>query len=148
MKEEWVEQAIKHPLVMIGSDGMPISSLDQRAHPRGMGCFSRVLGRYCREKKLITLPEAIRKMTLMPAERLEKISPAMKQKGRLAVGADADITIFDANRVIDRATFAEPNQFAEGIVHVLIGGTFVVRNEKLVENVFVGKPIRAEVRNQ
>jgi dihydroorotase len=144
MKEEWVEQAIKHPLVMIASDGMPISSLDQRAHPRGMGCFSRVLGRYCREKKLITLTEAIRKMTLMPAERLEKISPAMKQKGRLTVGADADITVFDANRVIDRATFAEPNQFAEGIVHVLVGGTFVVRNEKLVENVFVGKPIRAQ----
>jgi dihydroorotase len=78
MKEEWVEQAIKHPVVMIASDGMPINSLDERAHPRGMGTFSRVLGRYSREKKLITLSEAINKMSLMPAQRLEKISPTMK----------------------------------------------------------------------
>jgi N-acyl-D-aspartate/D-glutamate deacylase len=144
MKEEWVEQAIKHPLVMIASDGMPINRLDERAHPRGMGCFARVLGRYARERKLIPLPEAIRKMTLMPAQRLEAISPAMKQKGRLTVGADADITVFDAEQVLDRATFAEPNQFSKGIMHVLVGGTFVVRDEKLVEGVFAGQPIVAE----
>lgn len=147
MKEEWVEQAIRHPLVMIASDGMPISRLDERAHPRGMGTFSRVLGRYSREKKLISLPEAIRKMTLMPAQRLEKISPGMSKKGRLTVGADADITIFDPNTVTDRATFAEPNQFAKGITHVIVGGTFVVRNESLIEGVFVGKPIRARVQS-
>jgi dihydroorotase len=146
MKEEWVEQAIRHPLVLIASDGMPISSMTERAHPRGMGCFSRVLGLYSREKKLISLAEAIRKMTLMPAERLEKFTPAMKNKGRLTVGADADITVFDAATVIDRATFAEPNQFSKGIVHVLIGGTFVVRNEKLADGVFAGKPIRAAAR--
>jgi N-acyl-D-aspartate/D-glutamate deacylase len=67
MREEWVEQALKHPGVMIASDGIPISSLAERAHPRGMGTFARVLGRYSREKKVITLPEAISKMTLMPA---------------------------------------------------------------------------------
>lgn len=144
MKEEWVEYAIRHPLVMIASDGMPIKSLDERAHPRGMGCFARVLGRYAREKKLIGLPEAIRKMTLQPAQRLEKISPAMMKKGRLTVGADADITIFSAEQVIDRATFSNPNQFSKGIVHVLVGGTFVVRNEQLVDGVFVGKPERAQ----
>jgi N-acyl-D-amino-acid deacylase len=70
-----VEYAIRHPLVMIASDGMPLESLDQRAHPRGMGCFSRVLGRYRREKKLITLPEAIRKITLTPAQRLGRFRP-------------------------------------------------------------------------
>jgi dihydroorotase len=146
MKEEWVEYALKHPLVMIASDGMPINSLDERAHPRGMGCFARVLGRYTRERKLITLPEAIRKMTLQPAERLEKISPAMSKKGRLSVGSDADITVFNAEQVIDRATYANPNQFSRGIIHVLVGGTFVVRNEQLVEGVFVGKPVRAQTR--
>jgi N-acyl-D-aspartate/D-glutamate deacylase len=146
MKEEWVEAAIKHPLVMIASDGMPINSLEERAHPRGRGCFSRVLGRYSREKQLISLPEAIRKMTLMPAERLEKFSPAMKRKGRLTVGADADITVFNANEVIDRATFSEPNQFSKGIVHVLLGGTFAVRNEKIVDGVMAGKPVRAQVK--
>lgn len=141
MKEEWVEQALSHPLVMVASDGMPINSLTERAHPRGMGCFARVLGRYCREKKILSLNEAIRKMTLMPAERLEKFSPAMRRKGRLTIGADADITIFDADEVIDRATYAEPNQYSNGIVHVLVGGTFVVRHEQLVEGVFVGKPV-------
>lgn len=147
MKEEWVEQALRHPLVMIASDGMPIASLDQRAHPRGMGTFSRVLGRYSREKRLISLPTAIRKMTLMPAQRLEKFSPAMRSKGRLTIGSDADITIFDAAQVIDRATFAEPNQFSKGIIHVLVGGTFVVRDEQLVAGVFPGKPIRAQVKS-
>jgi len=146
MKEEWVEQALKHPQVMIASDGMPISRLDERAHPRGMGTFSRVLGRYSREKQLITLAEAINKMTLMPAQRLEKISPAMRNKGRLTIGADADITVFDAAQVIDRATFAEPNQFSKGIIHVLVGGTPVVRDEKTVESTFVGKPVRAQVK--
>ena len=142
MKEEMVEYALKHPLVVVASDGMPIRSLDERAHPRGMGCFSRVLGRYVRERKLISLPEAIRKMTLQPAQRLEKISPAMRSKGRLSVGADADITVFDADRVIDRATFENPNQFSKGITHVLVGGEFVVRDESLVENAKPGRPIR------
>jgi N-acyl-D-aspartate/D-glutamate deacylase len=146
MKEEWVEAAIKNPLVMIASDGMPVNSLEERAHPRGRGCFSRVLGVYAREKKLISLPEAIRKMTLMPAERLEKFSPAMRHKGRLTVGSDADITIFNADEVIDRATFSDPNQYSKGIKHVLIGGTFVVRNEKMLDGVMVGKPVRAQVK--
>ncbi len=146
MKEEMVELALKHPLVMVASDGMPIKSLDERAHPRGMGCFSRVLGRYVREKKLITLLDAIRKMTLQPAQRLEKISPAMRNKGRLKFGSDADITIFDADQVIDRATFANPNQFSKGIIHVLVGGTFVVRNEKIVEGVKPGQAIRGPQR--
>ena len=85
-------------------------------------------------------------MTLQPAARLEKISPAMRQKGRLTVGADADITIFNAEQVIDQATYANPNQFSKGIIHVLVGGTFVVRNEELVDGVFVGKPVRAQAR--
>ncbi|MEW6129857.1 MAG: amidohydrolase family protein [Acidobacteriota bacterium] len=148
MKEAWVEQALKHPLVMVASDGMPVMSLEERAHPRGRGCFTRVLGYYCREKKIISLPEAIRKMTLMPAERLEKFAPAFKAKGRLTVGADADITIFDAEEVIDRATYSDPNQFSKGIKQVLIGGTFVVRNEKLLDGVMVGKPLRARMANK
>ncbi|MEW6212777.1 MAG: amidohydrolase family protein [Acidobacteriota bacterium] len=146
MKEEWVEQALSHPLVIVASDGMPIGSLTERAHPRGMGCFARVLGRYCREKKILSLGEAIRKMTLMPAERLEKFSPAMRRKGRLTIGADADITVFNADEVIDRATYAEPNQYSKGIVHVIVGGTVVVRNEQLVEGVFVGRPVISDGR--
>ncbi len=127
--EASVDYAIANPLVMIASDGVPF--VNGRAHPRGAGTFSRVLGRYVREKKLITLPEALRKMALMPARRLEAAVPQMRHKGRVQVGADADLTVFDPARVIDKATFAEPAQASEGIVHVLVGGQFVVKDEQL-----------------
>ena len=84
-------------------------------HPRTTGTFSRVLGRYVRETRALSLMEAIRKMTLMPAQRLEGRVPAMQQKGRLRVGADADLTIFDAARVIDRSTYREPSLPPVGI---------------------------------
>lgn len=140
MKEEMVEQAIAHPLVMIASDGMPF--VDGKAHPRGAGTFARVLGRYVRERKTLSLMDALRKMTLMPAQRLEKVAPQMRLKGRIKVGADADITIFDANEVIDQATFANSAQPSAGIIHVLVGGTFVVRDAELLEGVFPGQAIR------
>ena len=85
---------------------------------------------------------AIRKMTFMPAQRLQAFVPAMKKKGRIKSGTDADITIFDAARVIDRATYEKPMQYSEGIVHVLVGGEFVVRDEQSLEDVFPGKPVR------
>ncbi len=78
----------------------------------------------------------------MVAQRLEPFVPAMRSKGRLAVGADADVTVFDPARVIDRATYEKPAQFSEGIRHVLVGGTFIVRDEQLVPNVTPGRPIR------
>jgi dihydroorotase len=85
---------------------------------------------------------AIRKMTLMPAERLEGVVPSMNRKGRVSIGADADLTIFNPATVIDRATFAEPAQPSAGIPHVLVAGQFVVRDGKLVEGVMPGEPIR------
>lgn len=141
MKEEWVEQGLRHPGVMIASDGMPIERLDERAHPRGMGTYARVLGHYVRERQVLTLPDAIARMTWLPAKRLETFTPAMKHKGRVSVGADADITIFDPARVIDKATYAEPNQFSEGILHVLVAGEFVVRNGELQPDSFPGRAI-------
>ena len=138
--EASVEYAVGHPLVMIASDGVPY--VNGRAHPRGAGTFARVLGRYVREKKVLTLMEAIRKMTLMPARRLEAAVPQMRDKGRIRTGADADLAIFDPDRVIDRATFAEPAQASVGFVHVLVNGTFVVHNENLVDGAVPGLPIR------
>jgi N-acyl-D-aspartate/D-glutamate deacylase len=89
------------PLVMIASDGMPITG--PSVHPRGQGTFSRVLGRYVRELKTLDLMTALRKMTLLPAERLQARAPVFRNKGRLREGADADITIFDPLRIHDEA---------------------------------------------
>jgi N-acyl-D-aspartate/D-glutamate deacylase len=90
-----------------------------------------VLGRYVRDLKALTLTEAIKKMTLMPAQRLERIAPMMKNKGRIRAGADADLTIFDAGLVIDKSTFEDPAKYSEGIKHVMVGGVFVVKDGKL-----------------
>lgn len=86
--------------------------------------------------------DALRKMTLMPAQRLERISPGMKAKGRLREGADADITVFDPARVKDKATFENPAQYSEGMRHVLVNGVFVLRSGALVTGVLPGKAVR------
>jgi N-acyl-D-aspartate/D-glutamate deacylase len=138
MKPEWIKTGIAAPGVVIASDGMPYAKL---AHPRTAGTFSRVLGRYVREEKVIDLSTAIEKMTLLPAKRLQDIAPMMRFKGRIQVGADADITIFNPNTVIDKATFEKGLEFSTGIEHVIVNGTFVLRNGKTVTGVFPGQPI-------
>jgi dihydroorotase len=89
---------------------------------------------------------ALRKMTLMPAQRLEKRAPVFREKGRIRLGADADITIFDPQTVIDKATFEEPMQFSAGIPFVLVKGVAVVKNGQLVEGVFPGRAARAPIQ--
>jgi N-acyl-D-aspartate/D-glutamate deacylase len=132
--EDVVRLAMANPLVMIASDGI----LDEgKGHPRAAGTYARVLGRYVREQHALSLLDALRKMTVMPADRL-----GLKNKGRIAVGADADITVFDPQRVIDRATFDKPAQYSEGIQYVLVGGTEVVRGGNLREEKMPGKGIR------
>jgi len=140
MKEENVTKAIGYPGVMIASDGVPF--VNGTGHPRGAGTFARVLGHYSRELGAVPLMDAIAKMTILPARRLEAYVPAMAKKGRLAVGADADITVFDPATVIDKATFATPNVPSEGIPYVLVNGTFVVRDGAVVEGATPGRPVR------
>lgn len=132
--EDIVKLAIANPLVMIASDGILENG---KGHPRAAGTYTRVLGRYVREQRLLTLMEALRKMTLAPAERL-----GVPGKGRIAVGADADLAVFDAARVIDRATFENPAQYAEGMVYVLVNGVPVVRDGSLVEGAAPGRGLR------
>jgi len=134
--EEMVRLAIASPSVMIASDGI----LD---HPRSAGTYARVLGKYVREEKALTLMDAIRKSSLMPAQRLEAMSPQMRQKGRIKSGADADLSVFNPSTVVDKSTFENPRQYSEGFRYVLVGGTFVVRDGKLQAGVLPGQGIRA-----
>ena len=132
--EDIVKLAISDPQVMIASDGI----LDNgKGHPRAAGTYTRVLGRYVREQHALTLMEALRKMTSAPADRL-----GIQSKGRIALGADADISVFDAARVMDRATFENPAQYSQGMVYVLVNGVPVVRDGSLVEEVAPGRGLR------
>lgn len=140
MREANVDYLVAHPGIMIASDAMPL--IDGRGHPRGVGTFARVLGRYVREKQALSLIDAIGKMTLLPAERVRTAAPSMARKGRLAPGADADVTVFDPATVLDQATFAKPDQASVGIPYVVVGGTVVVRRGEIVPGVAPGRAIR------
>jgi N-acyl-D-aspartate/D-glutamate deacylase len=133
---------IVNPRTMIASDGILKNGI---GHPRVAGTYSRVLGHYVRETRALTLMEALRKMTLMPAQRLETRVPSMKDKGRIGIGHDADITIFNPETVIDRATYRDPALASVGIEYVLVNGVVVVRGEKLVENEYPGTGVRAPI---
>ena len=143
--EQMVAVAIKSPLTIIASDAYWQNGT---GHPRTTGTFSKVLGRYVRESHTLSLMEAIRKMTVMPAQRLEARVPAMKKKGRLQVGADADITIFDAAKVMDRSTYREPSLSPVGIQYVMVNGVSVVANGSAVEGVAPGKAVRAQIEHR
>ncbi len=135
MKEKMIELAMRTPFVMIASDAMPYA---KGAHPRSAGTFSRVLGLYVRERKVLSLSDALGKMSLMPANRMAGMAPEMKNKGRLQAGADADIVVFDPATIIDQSTFDSGLKFSIGMHHVLVGGTFVVRDQKIVPDVSPG----------
>src|ERR1700674_341605 len=132
--QEVVDKVIPHPLVMIASDGA-------EGHPRNAGTYSRVLAQYVREKGTITLMDAIRKMSLMPAQMLERSTPAARQKGRLQEGADADIVVFDAGTVSGRAPFEKPMEPSVGVRYLVVGGTVVVSQGKIVPDVFPGRAL-------
>jgi N-acyl-D-amino-acid deacylase len=112
--EEDMRRILAHPATMIGSDGLPN---DPRPHPRLWGTFPRVLGRYCREERLITLPDAVHKMTGMPAQRFGLVG-----RGLIHEGYCADLVLFDAERILDTATFSDPVRVAEGIAAVWVNG--------------------------
>jgi N-acyl-D-amino-acid deacylase len=123
MKKDYinfVNKAIKHPLTMIGSDGWALPNIG-KPHPRAYGTFPRILGRYVREMGILTLEEAIKKMTSFPARRI-----GLKDRGLIMEGMYADITIFNPDIIIDKATYENPHQYPEGIEYVLINGEIVI----------------------
>lgn len=137
---EMTRTALQHPLTMIASDGR---ILDGQGHPRSAGSFSKVLGQYVREEQIITLQDALRRMTIEPARRLERYVPAMANKGRIRVGADADITVFDAASILDQATYTDPIRPSAGIEYVLVNGEVVLDNGVLDPTVRAGVAIRS-----
>lgn len=140
---EMEAMAMTSPLTAIASDG----GLRQgKGHPRTAGTSGRTLGYYVRETKQIGLMDAIRKMALMPALRLERVAPMFKNKGRIRIGADADITVFDPKTVIDKATYQEPALPSVGFRYVLVNGVPVVVDGALQDHEFPGRPARGLVR--
>jgi N-acyl-D-aspartate/D-glutamate deacylase len=132
--EDVVKEAMADPDVMIASDGILSHG---KGHPRAAGSYARVLGKYVREEHVLSLMDALRKMSLLPAEMLN-----LPNKGRLQVGADADITVFDPERVIDKATFEQPAQYSEGIPYVMVNGVWVVKNSEIQAGVYPGRGLR------
>lgn len=156
--QAFLDQSVLFPGGAIASDAMPWTSqgktvtgdvwplpADAFAHPRSAGTFSRFLRDYVRERRKVDLREGLRRVSLAPAQILEQSVPQMRQKGRLQVGKDADLTVFDLATVSDRATFTEPNQRSVGMRHVLVNGTPVIRGGELVRDARPGRAIRRPV---
>jgi N-acyl-D-aspartate/D-glutamate deacylase len=137
--DETNDNVIRNPLVMIASDGLP-------SHPREAGTYCRILARYVRQQQSLTLIDAIRKMSLMPAQRLASATPIGLRKGRIQVGADADIDVFDLATVSDQATYAVPAKTSTGMKYVLVQGVPIIVEGKLQPNVFPGQPITGKDR--
>ncbi|MDC8001182.1 amidohydrolase family protein [Aequorivita todarodis] len=160
-EEDILDRTVLFPGGAIASDGMPWIgkngenipdndtqwplSKDLFAHPRSAGTYTKLLAHYVRDRKVLTLSEAIEKSSLIPAQILEKSVEQMKFKGRIQKGMDADILVFDPNTVQDRATFTEPNQTAVGMKYVFVNGTMIIDNGELVTDAHPGKPIRREI---
>jgi hypothetical protein len=140
--EQDVVDSLKAPFVMIGSDAILEPGFNN--HPRASGTFARTIGMYVRDQQAISLMDAIDKMSLMPARRLEKQAPALKKKGRIARGMDADIVVFDYDTIRDMSTVEKPNLLSAGIKYVLVGGQVALDGEGLHKNVRVGQPIKSE----
>jgi len=158
-----LDASVLHPDVLIESDEMFWMFVDDHdeienyegdawplpeeafSHPRSNGTFAKILRSYVRERGLMTMQEALRKMTLMPAQTLEGFVPQMKKKGRMQVGMDADIVVFDPETISDVGTYQEPNQPAVGVQSLLVNGELVVDRGELILDADPGQPIRRPI---
>ena len=140
--ETSVIASVKSPLTSIATDGW---LKDSKGHPRTSGSYAKLLGEFVRENKTMTLMDAIRKSSLMPAQRLEKRAPSFLSKGRIKIGADADICIFDPVKIIDNASYSNPSATSTGFHHVIVNGVPIVFNSVLNNKLSPGKAARAPI---
>ena len=146
VKEPWMETALQWPRMMISTDALPAVDTSLATNPNLAGTFSRVLGHYVRERQIFSLSEALAKMSLYQAQWMEQASPLFKRKGRLQIGADADIVIFNATTVAANADYGDPYQPSTGIEHVLVGGQHVVKNAAHVDGLFPGQRLLGKLQ--
>ena len=160
-----LDASVLHPDVLIESDEMFWMFMDDHnevqnyagdawplpegafSHPRSNGTFAKILRSYVRERKLMSMQEALRKISLMPAQTLEDFVPQMKKKGRLQKGMDADIVVFDPETISDVGTYEDPNHPAVGVQWLLVNGEPVVAKGELILGAAPGQPIRRTIAN-
>jgi N-acyl-D-aspartate/D-glutamate deacylase len=146
VKEEWIEEALKWPGMMVSSDVTPALVRDTLANPNVGGTFSRLLGHYARERRVLSLRDAIRRVTLLPAQWMAQASDEFSRKGRVQVGADADLAIFDPDAIQEKATYGDPYLRPAGISHVIVGGQVVVDATGVVVGRYPGRRILGDVQ--
>jgi N-acyl-D-aspartate/D-glutamate deacylase len=153
---EKLDQSVLYPGAAIASDALPWADASGKfipgdiwplpkgafSHPRSSGCYSRFISRWVRERKKLSLLEAMRKTSLIPAQILEPAVPQMKSKGRIQVGADADVVVFDLNTIRDKSTFTDPKQLSVGFRHVVVNGTPIIEDGNRQGDARPGKPVR------
>jgi N-acyl-D-glutamate deacylase len=151
--------SVLYPGGAIASDAMPWTTSDGKtytgdawplpddatSHPRSAGCFTKFIREWVRERKTVSLLEGVRKCALIPAEILSQSTPAMRAKGRLAKDADADIVVFDYEKLSDRATFTAMNRPSEGVRHLVVSGQVLISDGVLDAAARPGKPVRRPV---
>jgi len=141
IREEWNRLAIQRPHVMVASDAMPLLSYERKVVPNGAGTSARILGQYVREEGLLSLSDAIARLSLFPAMRMQAFAPAFFKKGRISVGADADLVIFDPASIAASADYDEPFLPPAGIDFVLVGGSVAAESGAVVTERGSGKKL-------